>query len=71
MGKLNTFEIIDLVGQHDTAKISAANGRSALKQFLRLHMMNSGIYEIIKDGDNWHMVSSYGSDFVAIQKQEV
>ena len=71
MGKLINFEIIDLVGKHDLTKISAANGRSALKQFMRQHMMNSGIYEFIKDGENWHMVSSYGSDFVAIRKQEV
>ena len=67
---MKTFLIVDRVGQHDTAKIMAANGRSALKQFLKFNMMNSGIYEIIRDGDNWHMVSSYGSDFEAVPVKE-
>lgn len=70
MGKMNTYKIIDRVGNHDTAIIEAANGRAALKKFLASHMMSTGIYECIKDGDNWHMVSSYGSDFEAVPMKE-
>lgn len=72
MGKLSTFIIVGRqFGHHDTAKIMAANGRSALKQFLKFRYgMNTGNYDLIKDGENWHMVSSDGSDFEAVPMEE-
>ena len=65
MSKMKTFHIVDRVSNHDTTMVEAANGRSALKKFSQC-LMSRGIYEIIKDGENWHLVSSYGSDFEAV-----
>ena len=64
-----TFNIVDRVSNHETTKIDAANGKSALTKFRRV-LMSTGIYEIIKEGGNWHLVSSYGSDFEAVPVKE-
>lgn len=70
MSKLKQYNIVDLVSNHITTPVMAANGKSALKKFMAC-LMSRGIYEIIKKGDRWHLVSSFGSDFEAVPAEEV
>lgn len=63
---MKQFNIIDCVSNHEVITISARDGKSALRKFLRNHMMSTGFYEIHKRCDRWIMTSSYGSYFVAM-----
>lgn len=69
MSAMKKFKIVDRVTSHDTTVVEAANGRSALKKF-RQGLMSTGIYEIIMDKGNWHLVSSFGCDYEAIPEKE-
>lgn len=63
---MKQFKIIDCISNHEATIISARDGKSALRKFLRNHMMSTGFYEIHKRCDRWIMTSSYGSYFVAM-----
>jgi len=65
MSRMKTFHIVDRVSNHVTTPVEAANGSSALKKFSQC-LMSRGIYELVKRGDRWHLVSSFGSDFEAV-----
>ena len=64
MPKMKMFKIIDRVSSHDTVTIPAAYGKSALHKF-RAALLSTGIYYYEKH-ENWHLLSSYGSDFEAV-----
>ena len=61
---ITMFAIIDCVSNSFVEFINAANGKQAMQKF-RTRMMSTGIYEIIRFGKEWHMLSSFGSDFKA------
>lgn len=48
--------------------IQAQNGKSALKKFLSMYVMSTGMYEFHKRCNCWIITSTYGSYFVAMQK---
>lgn len=56
------FRIVDTVRREYVDTIDATNGKVAMQKF-RHRMMNTGIYRILKLGNEWHMLSSYGSHF--------
>lgn len=56
------FRIVDTISREYVDTIDATNGKVAMQKF-RHRMMNTGIYEIRKLGNEWHMLSSYGSHF--------
>lgn len=58
------FRIVDTISREYVDTIDATNGKVAMQKF-RHRMMNTGIYEIRKMGNEWHMLSSYGSHFKA------
>lgn len=68
---MKTFNVVDRVSNHVTTPIKAANGKSALNKFRRC-LMSTGIYSLEKSAEtgNWHLISSYGSDFEAIPVKE-
>ncbi len=68
---MKTFNITDRVSSHVTTPIQVANGKSALNKFRRC-LISTGIYWAEKNSEtgNWHLISSYGSDFEAVPVKE-
>lgn len=62
------YNIWDCVRDEQVDQIVAGTEKSALKQFLKNHMMSTGIYEFTQE-ETLHLRSSYGSDFVAVPER--
>lgn len=62
------FAIMDMVSGRAIDIFNARNGKSALNKFKRC-LMNTGMYEFRKEGNNWVMCSTYGAYFKAIETE--
>ena len=61
---IKRFAIVDCVSDTVVTYKDAVSGKQALQSF-RNNRMSTGIYDILRIGNEWHMLSSFGSDFRA------
>ena len=66
MGRMRNWNIIDKINGQVCTQVQAQNGKSAVRKF-RQGLLSSGIYWIEQQEDGWHLISSYGSDFHAVE----
>ena len=66
MNNIKRWCIVDRVNGRECTQVDAQNGKSAVTKFRR-GLLSSGIYWTEKQADGWHLISSYGSDFLAVE----